>query len=70
MTDDSADDEAITVLDQTVPVAEEGPPEEDPLEEDLALEGTDDLVQNAVSDDDKQRVFKRCLAGRGYRVLN
>jgi len=22
------------------------------------------------ADEDKQRVFKRCLAGRGYRVLN
>ncbi len=37
-TDDPANDEAITVLDQTVPVAEEGPPEEDP-----AIEGIDDM---------------------------
>ena len=35
---DPADDEAITILDQTVPVAEEGPPEEDP-----ALEEIDDV---------------------------
>ena len=32
---DPADDEAITILDQTVPVAEEGPPEEDPAPEEI-----------------------------------
>ena len=37
-TNDAIDDEAITLLDQTVPVAEEGPPEEDP-----AFEAVDDL---------------------------